>query len=120
MASYGGIDQTAFLNGSLVPFGTEGAVYPDIWIAAEDSTGEAIQVKNYQLSSGPSVKELTQTLLREVTERKQHLPHGSTQRIVLDVCGRGYSDSLISMVVGNLKVALWEVYPNIPIDILRD
>ena len=75
-------------------------------------------MKNYNLASSSNRHTLYNELQRQVTDRVANLPAGSTQRIVLDVKGRGFSDELIQNVVNNIRVKLADVYPNIPIDVL--
>lgn len=62
---------------------------------------------------------LCNALKKEVTARKNNLPAGSKQRVVLDIRGRGYSE----MQVEAAKRIIWEtlqnVYPDIPIDIME-
>ena len=43
---------------------------------------------------------------------------GSTQRIILDVTGRGFSEATCNAVKTNIWALLENVYPNIPIDIV--
>lgn len=114
---YGGKDQLSFLNGEEVPFGTQGATRPDV-VRQVGKHLEAIEVKYYDLSSRSSRGELYRELEREITARIANMPEGTTQRIVLDVTGRGFTDDLVTMVKNNIWKRLADVYPDIPIDIV--
>ena len=61
---------------------------------------------------------LLKEIRREVTDRVLNLPHGSTQRIILDVTGRGFSETTCTNVVNEILTLLADVYPNIPIEIV--
>ena len=118
LKKYGGDEQVSFLNGEQVSMATRNATRPDV-VRYTDGVLEAIEVKNYNLDSATSRSTLYKELERQVTDRVQNLPKGSKQRIVLDVKGRGYSDDLIENVISNIRLKCADVYPNIPIDILR-
>ncbi len=114
---YGGYEQVSFLNGKRVDFGTQGATRPDIIRNLGDHI-EAIEVKCYNLESQASRAVLKNELLREVKSRVVNLPKGSTQRIVLDVTGRGFSEATCNAVKNEILESLKHVYKNIPIDII--
>ena len=113
----GGYEQLTYLNGKQVPFGTEGATRPDVVRLLGDHI-EAVEVKYYNLESSASLDTLYSELEREVTARVANLPAGSTQRIILDVTGRGFSEATCNVVRTNIWNLLDKVYPNIPIDIV--
>ncbi len=113
----GGYEQLSYLNGKQVPFGTQGATRPDVVQLIGDHI-EAIEVKYYNLESNASLNTLYSELQREITARVAHLPAGSTQRIILDVTGRGFSEATCNAVKTNIWTLLENVYPNIPIDIV--
>jgi hypothetical protein len=48
-----------------------------------------------------------------------NLPEGSTQKIVLDVRNRGYSEEFISGVVQKVKECVSDIYTDIPVDVLQ-
>ena len=79
---------------------------------------ELLEVKNYNLASPSSVNVLLNELEREVSARVVNLPVGATQRIVLDVTGRGFAPELINSVKNSIWERLANIYPNIPIDIV--
>ena len=107
----------SYLNGKEVATSELGATRPDI-VRLVDGKIEAIEVKNYNLTSTESRNSLYTELKRQVTDRVQHLPKGSTQRIVLDGSGRNYSNSLIDDVISKIQSVCYEVYPNIPVDVM--
>ena len=115
---YGGKSQVSYLNGKEVNFNTPGATRPDI-VRNMHGHLEAIEVKNYNLANASNRAELTHELKRQIAARVRDLPEGSTQRIVLNTQGRGFSKELIDDVVKHLQKALDDVYPDIPIDIMR-
>ncbi|MCC8105727.1 MAG: hypothetical protein LIO99_06935 [Clostridiales bacterium] len=117
LEEYGGSEQLTYLAGEEVSFGTPGATRPDVVRVVGDHL-EAIEVKNYNLESSASLSELYSELEREISARVVNLPGGSTQRIVLDVTGRGFSTELVTTVTETITQRLIDIYPNIPIDIL--
>lgn len=113
---YGGKDQVSYLNGKEVSYGTAGATRPDI-VRQVGNHIEAIEVKNYDLKNNKSL--LIRVLKKEIGDRVNNLPSGSTQRIVLDVRGRGYDEKFLNVIAKQIQKALMEIYPNIPVDFLR-
>lgn len=114
---YGGQEQVSYLGGVEVPKATPGATRPDI-VRKIGDTFEAIEVKNYDLEGAANRSELYSELVREITARVNNLPDGYTQRIVLDVTGRGFSSNLLTEVINTITERLFDIYPNIPIDIM--
>lgn len=114
---YGGYEQLSYLKGEQVSAFTEGATRPDIVRHLGDHI-EAVEVKFYNLDDPACVKALLKEIRREVTDRVLNLPHGSTQRIILDVTGRGFSETTCTNVVNQILTLLADVYPNIPIEIV--
>ena len=117
LEKYKGTEQVSYIDGVEVPMNTPGATRPDVVRMVGDKL-EAIEVKNYDLSSSNSRSTLYSELRRQVSSRVKTLPEGSTQRIVLDTRGRGFSDDLVKHVTTHIQEMLSEVYPNIPIDVL--
>ena len=115
LSRYGGSEQISFLGGQEVPWGTPNATRPDI-VRTINNQLEAIEVKNYNLVTNSS--QLITELRRQVGQRLADLPAGSTQRIVLDVTGRGYSERFIQSKIAEIKAALDDIYSSIPIDII--
>lgn len=115
LKQYGGTEQVSFLNGEQVPINTSGATRPDV-LRTVDGHFEAIEVKNYNLKTNQDL--LCSELRRQVTSRVSNLPSGSTQRIVLDVRGRGYTAEFLQTVISRIQNVCAELYPNIPVDIL--
>ena len=114
---YGGSEQMTFLAGEEVPFGTPGATRPDVVRTVGDHL-EAIEVKYYNLESSSSRHTLYSELEREISSRIVNMPEGTTQRIVLDVTNRGFSEEIVTMVKENIWTRLADIYPDIPIDIV--
>lgn len=117
LKKFGGKEQVSFLNGQEVSYGTEGATRPDI-IRTVKGKLEAIEVKNYNLKSQNSFSGLKNELKRQISDRVQHLPQGTQQRIVLDVQGRNYTKSFCKSIISILQNDLETIYPNIPIEAL--
>ena len=113
LAHYGGREQVSYLNGEEVPYGTNEGVRPDI-VAGN----EAIEVKCYDLAHAPNLYELRKTLRTEISQRVDNLPEGMTQRIVLNVEGRGYTQQFVEDVAAWIKEFMEPIYPDIPIDIM--
>ncbi len=112
----GGSEQKSYFHGKEVAYGTPGSTRPDI-VRNVGGRLEAVEVKNYDLNASRSP--LVTVLKRQLTERKTHLPDGATQRIVLDVKGRGYSPTFLKEVREDLGAELNPIYPKIPIDIMK-
>ena len=75
-------------------------------------------MKNYDLVNNSY--QLVNEISREVSNRVVHMPAGSTQRIVLDVAGRGYSSEIVDGVIEQIVDACTDIYPYgpIPVDVL--
>ena len=114
---YDGREQVSFFQGIEVSPGTAGATKPDI-VRTMGNHIEAIEVKYYDLANSTSRTVLYKVLKREISNRVTNLPKNATQRIVLDVTDRNFSQSLVNKVVDTIKTELWDVYPNIPIDVV--
>lgn len=112
-------EQVSFLDGQEVPMNTPGATRPDVVVKNANGTVKAIEVKNYNLAQSSNRNTLLNELERQVTSRASNLPAGSTQEIVLDVRGRGFSDELIDATITAIHKRLANIYPDIPITILR-
>lgn len=108
-------EQVTYLDGERVPYGTIGATRPD-GIRLVDGHYEAIEVKRYDLLSQASRDTLQRELIRQVTQRCTDLPAGWTQRVVLDVEGRGYTKEFVERVVNWVKNFLDPICPGIPVD----
>lgn len=113
------IEQASYFNGKKVSNSTLGATRPDVTIEYANGSVKAIEVKNYELASSKHRSSLLIELKRQITERIQHLPAGSTQEIVLDVRGRQYSTDFLEEVVALIKNYLNSIYPDIPVQVLR-
>lgn len=110
---YGGSDQVSYLNGQEVSYGTAGSTRPDI-VREVNGHIEAIEVKNYNLSTQSGRSSLFSSLKDELSYREANLPEGATQRVVLDTQGRSYSHSFIEWFM-----SIWgERYPSIPLDFM--
>ena len=105
--------QVTYLNGKEVPYATPSAVRPDVVVA-----NEAIEVKCYDLTKAANLYELRKTLSTEIAQRVVNLPDGMTQRIVLNVEGRGYSAEFVNHVVEWVHGFMQPIYPDIPIDVM--
>lgn len=113
LAQYGGREQVSFLNGREVSQYTIGATRPDIIV-----NNVAIEVKNYNLTNPGSLYTLVNALSKQVSSRIKNLPAGMTQKIVLNVEGRGYTKWFVQKIVEWLQHQLDPIYPNIPIEIM--
>ena len=105
------------MDGVEVSSATKGATRPDVVVKNADGSIKAIEVKNYNLASS-SRSELYRELERQVTSRANNLPAGSTQEIVLDVRGRGFSKDVIDNVVANIQSRCAPVYKDIPVTVM--
>lgn len=112
-------EQLSFLNGNEVPLNTQGATRPDVVVNNPNGTIKAIEVKNYNLSHSSNRNTLLNELERQVSSRVHNLPAGSTQEIVLDVRGRGFTNELINSTISSIRQRLANIYPDIPVTVLR-
>lgn len=117
LEQFGGEEQVSFLHGERVSSVTSGSTKPDILRTVGDHY-EAIEVKNYSLDNEQCFSSLKNELYRQVKERIENMPTGTTQRIVLDVKRRNYSISFIEERITELKQYLSTLYYDIPIDYL--
>lgn len=108
-------EQIAYLNGQEVSVFQEGSTRPDVVVNLGDHL-EAIEVKNYNLEQNAS--QLCHVIKREVTDRVAHLPEGSTQRIVLDVRGRGYTQSFTEKISYQIQSYCADIYADLPVDVI--
>lgn len=112
-------EQIAYRDGVEVPQNTLGSTRPDVVVKNPDGTVHAIEVKNYNLEQIPNRNTMLSVLEREVTDRVNNLPPGSTQEIVLDIRGRGFSEEIIEDTITAIRNRLGNIYPDIPITQLR-
>ena len=112
-------EQVSYLNGKEVAMNTPGATRPDVVVKNANGTVKAIEVKNYNLAQSSNRHTLYTELERQVKDRLANLPSGSTQEIVLDVRGRGFTDELIENTIAAIRNRLANIYPDIPITVLR-
>lgn len=98
----GAEEQISYLDGVEVSSTTKGATRPDVVVKNADGSIKAIEVKNYNLASSKSRSELYKELKRQVTNRVNNLPPGSTQEIVLDVSNQTDERAAVSKSVGKL------------------
>lgn len=115
--STGGYEQLSYLHGEQVPFGTPGATRPDVVQLIGDHI-EATEVKYYNLENSSCLTTLYSELEREISSRVANLPTGSTQKIILDVTGRGFSEATCTKVMDGIWNLLDGIYPHIPIEIV--
>lgn len=115
----GGKEQVSYLNGEKVASNIKGSTRPDVVVQNVDGTVKAIEVKNYDLSTVGHRNSLYIELKRQVTNRVNHLPTGSTQEIVLDIRGRNYSKNMMDKVVNTIKLYCSDVYDDIPVTVMR-
>ncbi|HJC49249.1 MAG TPA: hypothetical protein H9754_01490 [Candidatus Anaerostipes avistercoris] len=114
----GAKEQISYLDGVEVSSRTKGATRPDVVVKNADGSVKAIEVKNYNLASSKSRSGLYKELKRQVASRVNNLPSGSTQEIVLDIRGRGFSKNVIDDVVANIQSRCAPVYKNIPVTVM--
>lgn len=118
LEKFGGEEQLSYLNGEQVPIGTPNATRPDI--VRETKNGlEAIEVKNYNLANPNNRNTLYSEVKRQVAARVENMPEGTLQRIVLDTKGRDFSKDIINLVKNGLQECCSDVYPNLPITVMR-
>ena len=113
---YGGNEQVSYLGGQEVSQFTQNATRPDIVRQLPNGSYEAIEVKNYNLID--NLDQLVNTLVGQIQQRVTDLPAGYSQRVVLDVAGRGYSDEVINAAISEIKVACASFYPDLPVDVM--
>lgn len=115
---YGGDTQVAFLNKKKVSVTTPNSTRPDI-LRTYHGHKEAIEVKNY---SPQHYDSLIQSLKKEIPYRNEHLPEGTTQRLVLSTVGQNYTKAQIKQITTKLEKDLTTMCPacsHIPVDIIN-
>lgn len=115
---FGGKEQVAYYKGKEVPYNCKNSTRPDI-VREYKGKLEAVEVKNYNLANPNNRKALCNTVKRQVSYRVKHLGPNMTQRIALDVKGRGYPRKLISVTKQQIRNSCADVYPNIPISVMK-
>lgn len=119
LKQYGGREQVSYFNRTeVVGELPQGCTRPDIVRQVGDHL-EAIEVKTYNLESHASLNNLYKVLEKQVTSRVNNMPLGTTQRIVLNTQGRGYSTQYVEMIIKNIKSVCESVYHDIPVDIMK-
>lgn len=113
------VEQISYLDGKKVNSNLLGTIRPDVIVQNSNGTIKAIEVKNYNLKDSDNLCSLLSVLKRQIAERIKHLPEGSTQEIVLDVRGRGYSTKFLDKVVSYIQKGLEDIYTDIPVNVLR-
>lgn len=114
-AVYGGRTQVSYLHGEEVKNGTLGSTRPDL-IVKKGKNLLAIEVKSYDLKSPLNKNTLLFEIKRQITARVQHMPEGTKQMVVLDVQGRGYSNSYLKIVKEEIQRVCSDVYPSLPVE----
>jgi len=109
---YGGSEQKSYVNGKEVLYGVGGSARPDV-VFKKGNRKVAGEVKNYDLEN--SFPSMLRTLRTQIDHRNLHLPKGMSQRIMLDVRGRGYTREFLKERIDVLK----REFPEIPIDVIR-
>lgn len=112
---YGGRTQVSYLGGKEVSSHLAGATRPDV-VADIDGTMTAIEVKNYDLKKDLSA--LKSVLGSQLEKRKDNLPEGFAQRVVIDVKGRGYSKEFLDQTLNDLQSMASEIDPTIVVKYL--
>lgn len=109
---YGGTAQKSYVNGKEVPYGVAGSARPDL-VVTKGNRKVAVEVKNYALENNfPSS---LRTLRSQINFRQTHLPVGWSQRVMLDLRGRGYSRKFVNEHVKILK----KEFPEVSFDVIR-
>ncbi len=107
--------QVSYIDGVECSSYVKGSTRPDV-VRTVDGHIEAIEVKCYDLENNSS--SLYAVLEKQIGERMQYLPEGSTQRVVLDVTGRKYKQSFVNEIVEQIKTRCAPIYPDLPVDLV--
>ena len=91
----------------------------NVKVSSDVNSFPAYEVTNGNLAQSSNRHTLYTELERQVKDRLANLPSGSTQEIVLDVRGRGFTDELIENTIAAIRNRLANIYPDIPITVLR-
>lgn len=86
-------EQVSFKDGKEVPYGTKGSTRPD-WCQGNTCS---VEVKNYTVSTNSSG--LINNVSKQAIERKEHLPAGMTQRVVIDIRGQTVSAAQEDVII---------------------
>ena len=105
--------QVSFSNGREVSYGSRGSVRPDNYRVG----GEALEVKNYDLSQAGNRANLYNTIHEQYLQRISNLPRGTQQRIVIDIRGQNVSEGVLMRVRSNILTITRT--PNVTVEFLR-
>jgi len=75
--------QRSFKDGDEVPYGTEGSTRPELY-----REGTSIEVKNYNCETAGGRHRLQENLVEQATHRRDMLPEGTVQHVIVDVRGQ--------------------------------
>lgn len=103
--------QVSYFDGAECSSTLVGSTKPDVVVGKE-----AIEVKNYDLKK--NLGRLLSEIEREITDRANNLPQDMTQRVVLDVTGRRYTQAFVKHVVQLVQERCASIYPNLPVDVI--
>ena len=95
---YPGYDtQKSFLNGDVVPHGTEGSSRPEYYL-----DGHSVEVKNYKIDTNRGINNLANNVSKQVNKRINNLPPFTEQTIVIDVRGQNYTNEILRKIIAQI------------------
>ena len=100
----------AFKDGVEVDYGTEGSAVPEFYNFA---TKEAIEVKNYSLTSRKGINNLIKNVSDQANYRSVNLPSGSSQTIYIDITGQKVTNELKTEIIDRIKSKTKDVNLNV-------
>lgn len=86
--------QKSFLNGEEVKHGTKNSSRPEYF-----KSGHSVEVKNYKIDTTTGRSNLANNVSKQVNERINNLPQGTSQTIIVDVRGQTYTNDILDDIV---------------------
>lgn len=105
--------QASFLKGQPTYRGTPGSTRPDLY-----RSGEAIEIKNYDVSTSAGQNRLVSNVVDQARTRAQNLPAADVQKLIIDVRGQNIGTATLNRladeiatrsdgVLSNLNITFW-------------
>ncbi len=94
--------QRSFIRGIRAQYGRKGSTRPDFY---NPRTRQAVEVKNYDLSTSENRQRLYRTIGKQLRKRSENLPAGATQKVILDIRGQIVDPAVLRRLTSNIRSA---------------
>ena len=89
--------QASFLKGQPTYRGAAGSTRPDLY-----RSGEAIEIKNYDVSTGAGQNRLISNVVDQARTRAQNLPATDVQKLIIDVRGQNVGTATLNRLADEI------------------